>query len=160
MNLLIMKLPLSYFYFQSGNFKYSLHHPHLITLNPNKIQSFWRWHDKCRHEAILLYFPGHPNKSQCFGNGFCFLIQVDRILWRVDLLLGNARNTHAANNRGAMFSVVRARTVAMQHTPGTFPRTPDVTQQWRGCVFCCGPCRVVIKNNRRCFIYGPRHAQC
>jgi 3-deoxy-D-arabino-heptulosonate 7-phosphate (DAHP) synthase class II len=37
------------------------------------------------------------------------------VLWRVDPLLGNDRNTHAANNTRAVFSVVPAATVAMQH---------------------------------------------
>jgi hypothetical protein len=47
------------------------------------------------------------------------------MLWRIDPLLGNARNIHAANNTGAMFSVVRAWTVAMQRTLtlNTFSRT-------------------------------------
>jgi hypothetical protein len=35
-------------------------------------------------------------------------------MWHVDPLSGNVRNTHAASNIGAMFSVVRARTVAME----------------------------------------------
>jgi hypothetical protein len=46
-----------------------------------------------------------------------------RILWGIDPLLGNARNTHAANNRGTVSSVVRALTVAMQPTLNTFSRT-------------------------------------
>jgi hypothetical protein len=44
-------------------------------------------------------------------------------LWRVDPFLGNARNIHAANNTRAVFSVVRAGTVAMQRTLNTFSRT-------------------------------------
>jgi hypothetical protein len=36
------------------------------------------------------------------------------ILWRIDPLLGNVRNTHTANNTGAVFSLVLAATVAMQ----------------------------------------------
>jgi hypothetical protein len=36
------------------------------------------------------------------------------ILWGTDLLLGNARNTHAANNTGVVFSVIRAANIAMQ----------------------------------------------
>jgi hypothetical protein len=38
------------------------------------------------------------------------------ILWRTDQLLGNARNTHVANNTEGVFSVVRARTVAVLNT--------------------------------------------
>jgi hypothetical protein len=44
-----------------------------------------------------------------------FSIRSISILWRIDPLLGNVRNTHAANNTGAVFSVVRAAAVAMQH---------------------------------------------
>jgi hypothetical protein len=36
------------------------------------------------------------------------------LLWGINPLLGNARNTHAANNKGGVFSVFRAATVAMQ----------------------------------------------
>jgi hypothetical protein len=42
------------------------------------------------------------------------IIAPSNTLWRIDLLLVNASNTHAANNIGAVFSVVRAATVAMQ----------------------------------------------
>jgi hypothetical protein len=37
-------------------------------------------------------------------------------LWRIRPLLDNARNTHAANNTRAVFSVVRAVTIARQQT--------------------------------------------
>jgi hypothetical protein len=43
-------------------------------------------------------------------------------MWRIDPLLGNARNIQPANNR-AVFSVVRAQAVAMQRTLNTFSRT-------------------------------------
>jgi 3-deoxy-D-arabino-heptulosonate 7-phosphate (DAHP) synthase class II len=45
-----------------------------------------------------------------------------KILWQVDPLLGNARNIHAANNTGVVFSVVRARTVAMEREQFTRAR--------------------------------------
>jgi hypothetical protein len=49
--------------------------------------------------------------------------QYGIIVRRVDPFLGNARNTHAANNTGAVFSVVLARTVAMQRMLNTFSST-------------------------------------
>jgi hypothetical protein len=55
---------------------------------------------------------------------FCTLYCI--VLWCIDPLLGNARNTHPANNTGAVFSVVRARTVAMQRTLSVFSRA-----RWR-----------------------------
>jgi hypothetical protein len=78
------------------------------------------------------------------------------ILWRIGPLLGNARNTHAANNTGTVFCVVRAPTVAMQRTLNTFSRT-----QWRHTTierlcFCCGPCRVVVEDNRKGVFYVVR----
>jgi hypothetical protein len=44
------------------------------------------------------------------------------MLCRIVQLLGNARNTHTANNGGVVFSVVRPRTVAMQRALGKFTR--------------------------------------
>jgi hypothetical protein len=160
-NLLITKLSPSSFCFQSGNFKYSVQHSHLNTLNPNKILSIWRWHGTaCRHEAILSDF-GLRNKSQYIGNGFCFLIQVDNILWRVDLSLGNAHKTHAVNSRGAVFSVVRARTVAMQRTLGTLSLTRwRHTTMERLCFLLWsmpGDCK---EQQKRRFLLGRRHVQC
>jgi hypothetical protein len=74
-----------------------------------------------------------------------------KILWRIDPLLGNARNTHAANNTEAVFSVVRAGTFAMQRTLNAFSRAlwrhtkiEEVTQVGvscrsvpRLCFLCC-----------------------
>jgi hypothetical protein len=56
---------------------------------------------------------------------------------RVDPLLDNARNTHAANNTGAVYSVVRAATVAWQRA---------IRQRYRWTVFSVlrGPCRNYI----------------
>jgi hypothetical protein len=84
-----------------------------------------------------------------------------RILWRIDPFLGNARNTHAPNNRGAVFSMVRARTVAMQRTLNTFFLT-----RWRHrtierlCFLLWSVPSVYKGQQKGCFLRGPHHAQC
>jgi hypothetical protein len=92
---------------------------------------------------FLLFILLRPKSfSNVKGGGLFFC----NVLWRIDTLLGNARNTHAANNTAAVFSVARLRTVAMQRTLNTYSHT-----RWRhtiGCVFCCGPCRVFKKDKR------------
>jgi hypothetical protein len=66
------------------------------------------------------------------------------ILWCIDPLHGNAHNTHMANNTGAVFSVVRAWTLAMQCTLGACSQMHgDITQQWSKWgrqMFSGGPC--------------------
>jgi hypothetical protein len=97
--------------------------------------------------------------TECvLGTNALFCPNSFKILRRFDLLLGNARNTHAANNTGAVFSVVRPRTGVMQSALGTFSRarwrhtTEEVMQ---AVVFCTseprhvfsvmrGPCRNYI----------------
>jgi hypothetical protein len=49
-----------------------------------------------------------------------------KVLWHTDTLLGNGRNTHATNNTRVVFSVVRARIIAMQRTLNAFSRA-----RWR-----------------------------
>jgi hypothetical protein len=54
-------------------------------------------------------------------------------------LLGNARNTHAANNTGAVFSVIRAATVAVQRAMHTANKSGAVFSVLRG------PCRDYVR---------------
>jgi hypothetical protein len=68
----------------------------------------------------LRYFPG-PWKKICIKHYLRY-----KIMWRIDPLLSNARNTHAANNTVSVFSVVRARIVAMQGALGMLTRA-----RWR-----------------------------
>jgi hypothetical protein len=57
----------------------------------------------------------------------------------MDPLLGIARNTHAANNTGAVFSVVRAATVVIQRAIRAINNNEAVFSGM------CGPCRDYIR---------------
>jgi hypothetical protein len=52
------------------------------------------------------------------------------VLWRIDPLLGNVRKVHAANNTGAVFSMVRAATVAMQLLMHEANNTEEMFSMW------------------------------
>jgi hypothetical protein len=77
-------------------------------------------------------------------------------LWRIDPLLGNARNTHAANNTGTVFLWSSHGPLLCSAHKARSRVRGNVTQKWRGCVFCCGPFQVIVRNNRMCFLCGPR----
>jgi hypothetical protein len=57
----------------------------------------------------------------------------------MDPLLGNGRNTHLANNTGAVFSVVRAATIVMQRAIHAANDIEEVFSVLRG------PCRDYIR---------------
>jgi hypothetical protein len=76
-------------------------------------------------------------------------------LWHIDPLLGNAHNTHAANSRGTVFSVVRARTVAMQRTRHVLAYVVTSPNKEEA-VSCCGSCQVIVRDNRRGVFYVVR----
>jgi hypothetical protein len=59
-------------------------------------------------------------------------------MWRIDTLLGNSRNTNESNNTGAVFSVDRARIVAMEHAQLTRARWRHTTieEVMQAGVFC------------------------
>jgi hypothetical protein len=68
-------------------------------------------------------------------------------MWRIDPLPGNIRNTQAANNTEAVFSMARARHGAMQRTLNIFSRA-----RWHHTtegLFFCVVRAVFINDNRR-----------
>jgi hypothetical protein len=83
------------------------------------------------------------------------------IFWHMGPLLYNAQNTHVTNNTGPAFSVVRARTVTMQRTLSTFPRTRwSHTTVEKLCFLLSSVPGGYKGQQRRCFLCGPRHDQC
>jgi hypothetical protein len=105
--------------------------------------------------ANPLVSPNHI-KSECY-----FLLRyadwvissILFILLRIDPLPGNARNIHAANNRGTVFSVVRVRTVAMQRGLGTLTRKrwhhTTIEEGRQADLFCRSAPRPLIGSSQR-----------
>jgi xylose isomerase len=58
------------------------------------------------------------------------LTETMKEIWRTDPLLDNARSTHAASNTAAVFSVVRAATVATQRAINAAKNTGSVFSVW------------------------------
>jgi hypothetical protein len=72
---------------------------------------------------------------------------------RINPLLGNARNTHTANNTEAIFSLVPAWIIAMQCALGTFTlvrrRHTTVEEVRKADVFCSSVPRLLIDSSLR-----------